>query len=109
MGKLIFDYCAKINTREINRCSMHKIKYARKLVEISIDSVCLFSHQNVIFLTIRKRKKEQNLKTLGELIVNTLKNIAWIYFRDPRIVRVFAIQILAKRSKIHENVQNYSR
>ena len=32
--KLIFDHCAKINTREINRFQMREIKSARKLVRI---------------------------------------------------------------------------
>ena len=30
--KIVLDRCAKINTREINRCQMRKIKSARKLV-----------------------------------------------------------------------------
>ena len=32
--KLVFDHCAKINTREINRSPMREIKSARKLVRI---------------------------------------------------------------------------
>ena len=32
--KLVFDHCAKINMREINRCPMREIKSARKLVRI---------------------------------------------------------------------------
>ena len=32
--KLVFDRCAKINTREINRCPMREIKSVRKLVRI---------------------------------------------------------------------------
>ena len=30
--KLVFDRCAKINTREINQCPVREIKSARKLV-----------------------------------------------------------------------------
>ena len=32
--KLVFDHCAKINTREINRCPICEIKSVRKLVRI---------------------------------------------------------------------------
>ena len=42
--KLVFDRCAKINTREINRCPMREIKSARKLVRIRYISVILENH-----------------------------------------------------------------
>ena len=33
--KLVFDSCAKINTRKISQCRMREIKSAQKLIRIS--------------------------------------------------------------------------